>query len=88
MIHVYKYLLDLVDYQAVPLPAGAEILSVAEQLSGLVMWAKVDPARPTVPRDIIIKGTGHPITNDELGRFIGTALMYGGTLVWHVFEAR
>lgn len=88
MMRIYKYQLASAGYQEVKLPAGGKILSVAKQHGQLVMWARVNPAKPTKPRGIIIKGTGQPISVGELGEFIGTVLMEGGALVLHVFEAR
>ena len=86
MHRIYKYVLLEADNQSIGMPTGAEILSVGEQNGELVMWARVNPDNPHGLRNIVIKGTGHPIGAHELGRFIGTVIMLGGRLVWHVFE--
>lgn len=87
---IWKYELQLRDLQHVDMPAGAEILSAANQNAGLCIWAMVDSERPVQSREIEIIGTGNPISFHEptgMGihrNFIGTVLM--GEFVWHVFE--
>jgi hypothetical protein len=38
------------------------------------------------PREFEVYGTGHPIPGDVKRKFIGTVHMYGGSLVFHIFE--
>lgn len=83
---IYKYPVHISDAFSVPMPRGAVVLSVATQDDCPQMWARVDPAQPMSPRRFHVAGTGHPLTGVE-GRFIGTFLMRGGALVFHLFEA-
>ena len=69
----------------VEIPDGAKILHIAQQREYLCMWALVDPEQPKVKRTFIVYGTGHDMPDDP-GEFVGTALMDGGSLVFHVFE--
>lgn len=86
---IYKYQLGVTDVQTVELPAGAKVLSVGTQRESIFAWALVNTDRDTEPRTFVIKGTGHPIESGELDdtRFIGTVMLSGGALVFHIFEA-
>lgn len=83
---IYKYTLNLTDLQEVTMPAGAEILSAANQNGSLCLWALVDTDKESRRRFIEIIGTGNPIEKNDniIRRFIGTAVM--NPFVWHVFE--
>jgi len=80
---IWKFALELADYQQVEMPEGAEIISVAVQGELVCLWAIVNPARPAEYRGIQIVGTGNPIPAN-LQRFIGTVQI--PPFVWHVFE--
>lgn len=82
---IWKFPLEIAGEQSVQMPAGAKILDVQMQDGKLMLWALVDPNAPKEPREILIHGTGHPVEN--VGGHIGTFQMYGGTLVFHAFEA-
>jgi len=82
---VWKFPLRVSDVQPVTMPAGARILHVAEQFGDLCLWALVDPDAPKETRVIAICGTGHPAPDD--GRHIGSVMLHGSALVFHVFEA-
>jgi hypothetical protein len=85
MKRIYKYPLEITGVQPVDMPAGAKLLSVANQNGTLCLWAMVDTDAPNDRRVIVICGTGHAM--DDAGLiFIGTVLM--GPLVWHVFEGQ
>lgn len=71
----------------VEMPAGAELLSVNAIGDDICLWAKVDPAAPKVSRSFVAFGTGHDVPDESLA-FVGTALMLGGALVFHIFERR
>jgi hypothetical protein len=66
-LRIYKYPLRIADEQAVPMPAGARILSVQDQDGQLCVWALVDAdvhadTRTPMPRrTFYIVGTGHPL---------------------------
>jgi len=74
------------------MPRGAEILSVDKQggdtENSIRLWALVEPSAPQVERHVFVIGTGHQVDDPELGRFIGTVLLYEGEIVAHVFEAK
>ena len=86
LTRIYKY--ELYFGRTVYLPKGAKILSVGCQGDGLFLWAEVDPNETRKEaRLFIVYGTGHDIESPEkVRKFVGTALMHGGSLVWHVFE--
>lgn len=72
------------------MPIGAEILSTGAIGDGVFVWAKfsTDEGTESEPRYFEVFGTGHNIPVD-MGidrKFIGTAFMYDGSLVWHIFE--
>ena len=71
------------------MPKEARILSADNQRDTIVCWAVVDPLHAHVPRRIIILGTGHSHPIDEgffKLPFIGTVLLYNGTLAFHLFD--
>lgn len=70
----------------VKMPAGAEILSVREQGHQIYAWALVDPDAPSEDRHFVGVGTGHDLPDEPL-KFLGSAHLDYGTLVFHVFEA-
>lgn len=83
---IWKFELEITDWQEVMMPVGAELLSVANQNGSLCLWAMVDPSKGSQPRYIEIFGTGNPIPTD-MGvdrKFLGTAVV--NPFVWHVFE--
>lgn len=82
---IYKYQLQPLDRQLVPMPNGAQILTVQMQGEHPCVWAMVDIDKPVVVREIRMYGTGHPIDHDP-GRYIGTIQMRGGQLIFHFFE--
>ncbi len=83
MSEVWKFPLAIEDAQAIPMPADADLLFVAVQNEQLCLWARVIPTSEVRTRQIIIRGTGHPIWQQP---YIGSALMADGSLVWHVFD--
>lgn len=84
MSEVWKYPLDLVHEQIVPMPADAVLLHVAEQYGTLCLWAWVSTefVRLPVDRVILVRGTGQPIEGQP---YIGTVVA-SNSLVWHVFD--
>jgi hypothetical protein len=83
---VYKYVLPIDDEVRIEMPAFAEVLSVGVQGENVCVWALVDPTIPKLHKTFRIAGTGHPITESEKWKFIGTVFLYGGGLVFHAFE--
>lgn len=83
---IYKYPLSLNTELPIAMPAGAIPLYVSAQGDTLMLWALVDTDQPHQVRHFHVYGTGHPIDEKCDLAYIGTAFMYDGTLVWHVFE--
>ncbi len=84
---IWKFPLQITDFQKVEMPRGAHILSVQIQGSQLCLWAYVLSDEEKEERAFWVLGTGNPVERPEnIGPFIGTVQMHGGSLVWHVFE--
>lgn len=83
MKRVWKTVLELKPLQSARLPVDAEILHVREQQEKLCMWYRCDPDARMANRNIAICGTGHEAPE---GRYLGTGILQGGSLVLHVFE--
>lgn len=84
---IFKYLLEITDFQGIELPKGSEILSVKNQNGSIVLYAGVDTSKEKELREIQIIGTGNPVYSDSKTKrkIIDTVIMDNG-LVWHVFE--
>jgi len=91
---VYKYKLDFVNKQILTLPVGAQILSVTNQQENIVLYAMVDTdVKEFQSHTIYVHGTGHIIYGEnpafkEALAFIGTVVLSGGALVFHVFTGK
>lgn len=83
---IFKYKLDIGETQDMEFPKGAELLSAQAIGEDIFVWAKVDPEQQMEKREIRVIGTGHSVYADEKLRHLGTTQMFGGTLIWHVFE--
>jgi hypothetical protein len=83
---IWKYEILTEDKQIISMPIGAEILTVQIQHGMPVLWAKVNPLMKHVDKTIIIFGTGHPITQTEGLKYIGTYQLLNGNFIGHVFE--
>jgi hypothetical protein len=88
---IYKYELEIGDEQVRRIPRNSRLLSIANQQEKLCVWAEIDAdARAVPPYDnykFFIRGTGHVFEDNALLQptFLGTVLMAGGSLVWHVY---
>lgn len=86
---IFKYELEIKDFQEIDFPVGTNVISVKEQNGKLCIWAEVDVRCLNSLRDksIAIVGTGHDI-NFQIGDFhyvfIDTVVMSNG-LVLHVY---
>ena len=67
------------------LPKGAEILSVREQFGEIFMWVLVDSGAEKEKRKFGCFGTGQDIPDLPM-KFLGSAQLKNGALVFHVFE--
>lgn len=82
---IWKYTLE--PRCAIAMPQGAQLLSVAEQNGDICLWALVDPQATQQTRYFAGFGTGHPIPDAADLTFVGSVLMTGGSMVFHIFEA-
>lgn len=98
---VFKYPVLLTDIFSLDLPEGAKVLSVDVQRGEPQLWALCDAtmsAGMVTPSSIDgkmsrrrfrVAGTGHPIhTPADKLEFIGTFMLHGGELVFHLFEIK
>lgn len=84
---IWKFPLSGPLLNRVPMPQGAEILSVQYQESegAIVLWARVNIDAPNTARAFYVAPTGAPLpTAHPNWRFIGTVQI--GSTVWHVFD--
>lgn len=82
---IWKQTLQPADVQVIMAPEGAEMLSAREQFDHICVWFRCDPSKPLRARKLAIVGTGNPAPDGD-GRFLGTASLRGGQLMFHVFE--
>lgn len=80
---IYKYPLDTVA-NAILTYEGARWLHVGNQNEHITVWAEVDTDQPRTTVLLWVVGTGQPIP-DRAAEPIGTAIMAGGSLVFHIF---
>lgn len=81
---IWKTILKPADVQTIEVPEGAELLCAREQFEQICVWFRCDPSASKTQREVAIVGTGHPAPAD--GRYLGTAALHGGNLMFHVFE--
>jgi len=81
---IHKYELAVTDHQQVSLPNGYEILTIQMQHGKPCLWVKIDPERTASEVKIIIRGTGHQFTDNDV-KYISTFQMNDGDLVFHAF---
>ena len=86
MRKIFKYPLEVTDYQTIEVKNPAILLSVAGQNNLIVMYAMVDDIEYGIPVDVMIIGTGHAIKDDiDSYKFLGTVSLMGERLMFHVF---
>lgn len=83
---IWKAVLRLTDTQELEVPEGTEFICAREQNGQVCVWFLCRPAAPRERRTLVIAGTGHAVPSDGQSRYIGTAFMADGAMVWHVFE--
>ena len=82
---IYKYELEVADWQDVKMPLGGEILSIQLQGAKPTIWVKLAPHQPVGERRLRIVGTGHSFVDALIGDYVGTIQSDG--FVWHLFDA-
>jgi hypothetical protein len=85
MTVIWKAILQPVEVQQIMVPTGAEMLCAREQFEQICVWFRCDPSAPLSARTLAVVGTGNPAP-DGGGRYLGTASLRGGQLIFHVFE--
>ena len=93
MKRIFKYEIPVIrDHFFIDLPQDAEILTFQSQNEKFYIWAIVDCAEneTVVLRERYFRliGTGHDLTEDfrRIRKYVGTAQIMGGGLVFHLFE--
>lgn len=83
---IYKYPIQLDSVTTLELPKGAEVLHVDIQRDQICLWAEVpiDCLLPLRDRSFLVLGTGMDVPVGAT--HVGSALLAGGSLVWHVYE--
>jgi len=66
------------------MPEGAKVLTAAAQGSKVCVWAEVDTSQPCQPVEFEAYCTGAEMPENP-GRYIGTALLGHGALVFHIY---
>ena len=82
---VFKYELEILNTQRIPMPKGAQILSFQFKGRHLVIWALVDTALPREGRTFRLVSTGEAVIETNV-TFIGTAVDPDIKLSYHLFE--
>jgi hypothetical protein len=86
---IWKYFLEVNDFNRIPMPYEATVLTLAVQGDQPCLWALVDPmaSHMNVPRTFRTYSTGQAMP-DNPGIYIGTYQLRGGSLAFHVFEVQ
>lgn len=86
---IYKYPIEITDSQKIEMPVGSELIHAGFDPTGTpCVWALVDTATDKCLQEILIFGTGNPISeghylsSEHIGSFVQ------GQFVWHVFAGR
>lgn len=82
---IWKYKIAIADKQLIDMPMGAKPLYVGKQDSDIYLWVEIDSSVKTYPRPISVYGTGHEMPENP-GRYVGTFMLGGGALVFHVYD--
>ena len=85
MKSIWKFPIEAVGIQGIPMPLGAKLLDVQIQAGQPCLWALVDPAAEKVTRQISVYGTGHPMLLPDQP-YIASFQLAGGALVFHAFD--
>lgn len=85
---IWKFSVEINDIFKIPMPKGAEVLTVQTQKNYPHMWVLVDPALEVVDRTFRLMGTGHFMECDDsiTYKYIGSYQQYSGDLIFHLFE--
>lgn len=78
---VYKYGPIRPGSWGVSMPKDARVVHFGAVGDDLFIWAEVE-GEPSETRIFVVYPTGVPVA----GRYVGTAFMMDGALVWHLYE--
>jgi len=81
---VFKYQLDPTQME-IEMPVGARLLCIQTQKGIPCLWAQVNESNQMTKRYFKTYGTGHDLP-DFPGDYVGTYQLFGGDLVFHVYE--
>lgn len=81
---IWKQSVPISDALTVSIPQGAQILCVQIQHGQPTIWMRVEETAPLVDRALRWRGTGH--NADDVGAYVGTIQLDGGSLVFHLFD--
>ena len=86
----WKYALPVENYQIVRVPANSQVMTVKEQHDTVVLYMLVDQSHTAIQMvdfEVYMLGTGHLMddTVPAICTYLGTVVMDGGELVWHVW---
>lgn len=88
---IYKYELEIEDYQELSLPVGYKILTVQVQHEVPCIWVLIDQDE-LIKKTVVLRmvGTGHIIQDEDVSgqSYIGTFQLFNGDLIYHVFKIR
>lgn len=82
---IYKYAIPGPGSGPVRMPKGAHCLCAREQGNEAFVWAIVDPSAELEARHFVAIETGKTNVPDG-SRYLGTAILFGGEYVLHIFE--
>ena len=92
MRSVYKHQLETKDVQYISVPGLAgtnnfkdQVLKIDVQNGIPYIWYLVDTKAEKRAIEIIISGTGYPLPAVSINEYLGSYMLHGGDLVFHVF---
>ena len=84
---IHKYQVPIGDETViVPMPHGSKILKLDIQRGVPCIWAIVDTAQAAEEYKFVWRGTGHDCEKLTSGEYVGSVLIEGGSLVFHLFQ--
>lgn len=86
MITIWKFTFPISDSFTLSLPVGAKFLHLAVQDTVPCMWFLVDSTARTVERRFQLRGTGHDCAGLGDRQHLGSFMLHGGSLVFHLFD--
>lgn len=85
-MQIWKWPIEITDYQTIKVPAGTRLLTVQVQRGTPCIWGLCDERMGLQEhRRIGVYGTGNPMPDDP-GKYLGTFQVHEGAPVFHVFE--